>query len=47
MSVVPKMERSLELMGLKPKDLNPRSIRNFADVMRKLVFIIKKQENEK
>jgi len=46
MTVVPKMERSLELMKLKPADLPPRAIKNFAHVMQKLVFLIHKNENE-
>ena len=45
MTVMPKMERSLELMQLQPRDLPPRAIKNFAHVMQKIVFLIHKEEN--
>ena len=44
MAVVPKMERSLELMKIPPEDIPPKKIKNFAQVMQKLVFLIHKNE---
>lgn len=46
MTVVPKMERSLELMKLSPADIPPRAIKNFTQVMQKIVFLIHKKERE-
>lgn len=45
MAWVPILERSLQLMKLEPEDLPYDNIRSIEQIMQKVVFLIKKREN--